>query len=186
MHLVSCIFLGLLLTLCMETWHYMAIIVCHMNSVRKSLQWLFSYSNYIYLLGYCSKLWRKNYLYWVSPQGKKAVNWKWLKYYWRIFLTNYTFFKTIQVLKSPRRCLTSYLKNSLTVNFSSFIFGHFVWIPYLTFTLTILTGNNFCFTQFSTVMAGWLLLIFFICLHSQLSSTHSIISTDVWKMWFIK
>ena len=76
-------------------------------------------------------MWRKNYLYWISPKVKKAVNWKWLKYYWRIFLTNYTFFKTIQVLKSPRRCLTSYLKNSLTVNFSSLIFDRFVWIPYL-------------------------------------------------------
>ena len=35
------------------------------------------------------------------------------------------------------------------------------------------------FTQFSTGMAGWLLLIFLICLHNQLSSIYSIISTDV-------
>ena len=45
--------------------------------------------------------------------------------------------------------------------------------------------GDWCFTQFSTGMAGWLLLIFLICLHNQLSSIHSIISTDVWKMWFI-
>ena len=31
------------------------------------------------------------------------------------------------------------------------------------------------FTQFSTGMAGWLLLIFLICLYNQLSSIHSII-----------
>ena len=41
--------------------------------------------------------------------------------------------------------------------------------------LTILTRKDWCFTQFSTGMAGWLLLIFFICLHNQLSSIHSII-----------
>ena len=35
------------------------------------------------------------------------------------------------------------------------------------------------FIQFSTRMAGWLLLTFLICLHNQLSSIHSIISTDV-------
>ena len=40
---------------------------------------------------------------------------------------------------------------------------------------TILRGKDWCFTQFSTEMAGWLLLIFFICLYNQLSS---ITSTD--------
>ena len=45
--------------------------------------------------------------------------------------------------------------------------------------LTTLTGKDWCFTQFSTGMAGWLLLIFLICLHNQLSSIHSIIGTDV-------
>ena len=35
--------------------------------------------------------------------------------------------------------------------------------------LTILTGKN-CFIQYSTRMAGWLLLTFFIYLHNQLSS----------------
>ena len=54
------------------------------------------------------------------------------------------------------------------------------------FLLTILTGKDWCFTQFSKGMVGWLLLIFLICLHNKLSSIHSIISTDVWKMWFIK
>ena len=39
--------------------------------------------------------------------------------------------------------------------------------------LTILTGKN-CFNQFSTRMAAWLLLTFFICLRNQLSSIHSI------------
>ena len=51
--------------------------------------------------------------------------------------------------------------------------------------LTILTGKN-CFIQYSTRMAGWLLLTFFIYLHNQLSSfIHYITrikSTDVWKM----
>ena len=32
------------------------------------------------------------------------------------------------------------------------------------------------FTQFSTGMAGWLLLTFFICLHNELSSIHSTIT----------
>ena len=40
--------------------------------------------------------------------------------------------------------------------------------------LTILTGKNCCFPQFSTRMTAWLLLTFFICLHIQLSSMHSI------------
>ena len=34
--------------------------------------------------------------------------------------------------------------------------------------------EQLCFTQFSTRMAGWLFLIFFIYLHNQLSSIHSI------------
>ena len=45
--------------------------------------------------------------------------------------------------------------------------------------LTILTGKDWCFTQLSTGMAGWLLMILFICLHDQLSSIHPIVSTDV-------
>ena len=44
---------------------------------------------------------------------------------------------------------------------------------------TIITGKDWCFTQFSTRMAGQLLLIFFICLHNQLSFINSMISTDV-------
>ena len=40
------------------------------------------------------------------------------------------------------------------------------------------------FTQFSTTMDAFLLLTFFMCLHSQLRSIHSI--TDVLKMRFIK
>ena len=47
--------------------------------------------------------------------------------------------------------------------------------------LTILRGKDCCFTQFSTGMAGWLLLIFLICLRNQLSSTYSIISTRCLK-----
>ena len=34
--------------------------------------------------------------------------------------------------------------------------------------LTILTGKDRCFTQFSRWMAGWLLFIFFVCLQNQL------------------
>ena len=37
--------------------------------------------------------------------------------------------------------------------------------------LTILTGKDWCLTQFSTAMVGWLLLIFLMCFHNQLSST---------------
>ena len=52
------------------------------------------------------------------------------------------------------------------------------------------THRENCFTQYSPSMAAWLLQTFFICLHNQLTSTHSIITylknTDVWKMWFIK
>ena len=44
---------------------------------------------------------------------------------------------------------------------------------------TILTGKDWCFSQFSIVMAGWLLLISLICLHNQISCVHSIISIDV-------
>ena len=32
--------------------------------------------------------------------------------------------------------------------------------------LTILTEKDWCFIQFSTVMAVWLLLIFLLCLHN--------------------
>ena len=48
-------------------------------------------------------------------------------------------------------------------------------ITWLKSNLTILAGKN-CFTQFSTRMAAWLLLTFFICLHNQLSSIDSIIT----------
>ena len=56
-------------------------------------------------------------------------------------------------------------------------------------TLNDTLRKKLCFTQFSTRMAAWLLLIFFICLHNQLSPIHSITrikSIDVWKMRFIK
>ena len=33
-------------------------------------------------------------------------------------------------------------------------------------SLTILTGKDWFFTQFNTGMAGWLLLIFLMCLHN--------------------
>ena len=52
--------------------------------------------------------------------------------------------------------------------------------------LMILTGKDWYFTQCITKLAAWLLLIFLMCLHNQLSSLNSTISTDVWKMWFIK
>ena len=58
---------------------------------------------------------------------------------------------------------------------------HDHWVMHIRISL----GNKFqlnntlsyelWFAQFSTRMAAWLLLIFFICLHSQLSSTHFII-----------
>ena len=43
--------------------------------------------------------------------------------------------------------------------------------------LTIFKGKKFFFIQFSTRMGGWLLLIFLICLHNQLSAIiHCIIT----------
>ena len=51
-------------------------------------------------------------------------------------------------------------------------------VIYFLFSLTILTGKNLCFTEFSTKfieMQGWLLLTFFMCLHNQLSFFNSII-----------
>ena len=41
--------------------------------------------------------------------------------------------------------------------------------------LTILTGKN-CYTEFSIGIVAWLLLTFFLYLHNQLSSIHSIIT----------
>ena len=41
------------------------------------------------------------------------------------------------------------------------------------------TGKDWCFTQFSIGMSIWLVMIFLIYLHNQLSSIHPIISTDV-------
>ena len=42
---------------------------------------------------------------------------------------------------------------------------------------SILRGKDWCFTQFSTEIASWLLLMFLTWLLNQLSSIHSIIST---------
>ena len=59
---------------------------------------------------------------------------------------------------------------------------NFYFLLFKLFVVRISFNN----ARFSTGMAGWLLQIFQICLHNQLSSIHFIISTDVWKMWFIK
>ena len=64
-------------------------------------------------------------------------------------------------------------------NFENIFFWKLHVLKNNMFSLMILTGKDWCFTRFSTEMTGWLLLIFFICLHSQLSSLHSIIGTDV-------
>ena len=42
---------------------------------------------------------------------------------------------------------------------------------------SILRGKDWCFTQFSTGIASWLLLMFLTWLLNQLSTIHSIIST---------
>ena len=42
---------------------------------------------------------------------------------------------------------------------------------------SILRGKDWCFTQFSTGIASWLLLMFLTWLLNQLNSIHSIIST---------
>ena len=56
-------------------------------------------------------------------------------------------------------------------------------VPVITYVITIfltmLAEKDLMFHSFSTRMTGWLLLIFFICLHNQLSSIHSIIFADV-------
>ena len=51
----------------------------------------------------------------------------------------------------------------------------------------VFTGKGWCFTQSSTGIVGWLLLIFFIGLHNQLSSIHSIsiISIDSKNGWLL-
>ena len=47
---------------------------------------------------------------------------------------------------------------------------------YIYLHLTILTGKRCVLLNSVQRMAGWLLLIFFICLHNKLSSIHSIIT----------
>ena len=91
-----------------------------------------------------------------------------------------------------KKCLFGQPLRSLTVSEDFFLnqkkklknfnglYKHCLHISaYQTNKLTILTGKNYVlhgFTQFSTRMAAWLLLAFFIWLHNQLSSTHSTIT----------
>ena len=72
----------------------------------------------------------------------------------------------------------SFINNREQLFHRAFITGYFRPVNIAKF-LTVLTGKDRCFTQFSTGVAGWLLLIFFICLDNQLSSIYSIISTVV-------
>ena len=63
-------------------------------------------------------------------------------------------------------------KQELTESFSCIWREERCIPPHLLF-LTMVTEKNY-FAQFGTRMNVWLLLIFFICLHNQLSSIHSI------------
>ena len=65
---------------------------------------------------------------------------------------SYDFLRIRSIFKGKMYCL-SLVAVSVAVNVEA---------------LTILTGKN-SFIQFSTRMAAWLLLTFFICLHNQLS-----------------
>ena len=48
-------------------------------------------------------------------------------------------------------------------------------------TLTISTGKNCVLLSSLQGLAGWLFLIFFICLHNQLSFIHSIITYEEYR-----
>ena len=72
----------------------------------------------------------------------------------------------------------SFINNREQLFHRALITGYFRPVNIAKF-LTVLTGKDRCFTQFSTGVAGWLLLIFLTCLHNQLSSIHSIISTEI-------
>ena len=60
-----------------------------------------------------------------------------------------------------------------------FAFTHTSYAGFITYQdvyLAILTGKSYVLLNSIQRMTGWLLLIFFVCLHNQLSSKHSIIS----------
>ena len=74
-------------------------------------------------------------------------------------------------------CWNDFAFNDFLDNFHETMFGMDKIICRRIGCLTILTGKNY-FSQFSKKnfeIEAWLLLIFFICLHSQLSSIHSIV-----------
>ena len=118
------------------------------------------------------------------------------------YLCQCLFFNVVAGLRTATLLKKGFWKRCFPVNFAKFLRNLFsqntsggcffvytnidpFWVN-ISIILAILTGKDWSFSQFSTGMAGWLLLIFLICLHNQLSSIHSIISTDVWKMGFIK
>ena len=73
------------------------------------------------------------------------------------------------------------IKNNITKLCESF--------PKTFLTLIILTEKSCILVNSEQGMAGWLLLIFFVCLHNQSSSINSIMTVknrNVWKMRFIK
>ena len=67
---------------------------------------------------------------------------------------------------------------SLTPNFGCYLnqFKNIWKGSFLAIAINDTHREKLYFTQFSTKMATWLLLVFFMCLHNQLSSTHSIIT----------
>ena len=59
-----------------------------------------------------------------------------------------------------------------------------VWTLFIRLkTLNDSHREKLCFAQFNTIMAAWLLLTFFICSHSQLSSTNSTITFEEYRCW---
>ena len=90
-----------------------------------------------------------------------------------------------------RQCVKNVRESNLKRNFSGereilklilLLITSVIYITYHDVYLAILTGRSCVLLNSVQRMTGWLLLIFFKCLHTQLNSKHSIISiksTDV-------
>ena len=68
------------------------------------------------------------------------------------------------------------MQMELVVNFDLFLHHMEVKSAYLHTPINNTHKEKLCFTHFSTRMATWLLLTFYICEHNQLNSIHSIIT----------
>ena len=68
------------------------------------------------------------------------------------------------------------MQMELVVNFDLFLHHMEVKSAYLHTPINNTHKEKLCFTHFSTKMATWLLLTFYICEHNKLNSIHSIIT----------